>query len=129
MPEKSAIEFLIFACVTISCPFRMPPSNRPTMTSTMAISTSVKPRPLARMVFPKKKAGMQPAFWIVLVSLERAAEGIDVGAGFRVGRTGGRRGDRRVRRGLQLPAHRAGRDGAVVHLRVHRDRHLVRNVR
>src|SRR3954471_16362651 len=44
MPLKSAIEFLIFACVIISWPLRMPPSRRPMMTSTMAISTSVKPR-------------------------------------------------------------------------------------
>src|SRR5437764_15269305 len=43
MPEKSAITFLIFACVIISWPLRMPPSSRPMMTSTMAISTSVKP--------------------------------------------------------------------------------------
>src|SRR5688572_28696901 len=43
MPEKSAITFLILACVIISWPFRMPPSSRPMMTSTMAISTSVKP--------------------------------------------------------------------------------------
>ena len=35
--------FLIFAWVIISWPFRMPPSSRPMMTSTMAISTSVKP--------------------------------------------------------------------------------------
>src|SRR5437764_10974682 len=43
MPEKSAMTFLIFACVIISWPFRMPPRSRPMMTSTMAISTSVKP--------------------------------------------------------------------------------------
>src|SRR5438874_3226541 len=43
MPEKSAMTFLIFAWVIISWPFRMPPSSRPMMTSTMAISTSVKP--------------------------------------------------------------------------------------
>src|SRR2546430_9740809 len=43
MPEKSAITFLIFAWVIISCPFRMPPSSSPMITSTIAISTSVKP--------------------------------------------------------------------------------------
>jgi hypothetical protein len=43
MPEKSAITFLILACVIISWPFRMPPSSSPMMTSTIAISTSVKP--------------------------------------------------------------------------------------
>ena len=44
MPEKSAITFLILAWVIISWPFRMPPSSSPMMTSTIAISTSVKPR-------------------------------------------------------------------------------------
>src|SRR5438105_9742119 len=39
----SAITFLILAWVIISWPLRIPPSSRPMMTSTMAISTSVKP--------------------------------------------------------------------------------------
>src|SRR5437016_13440653 len=43
MPEKSAITFLIFAWVIISCPFRMPPRGIPMITSTIAISTNVKP--------------------------------------------------------------------------------------
>jgi hypothetical protein len=34
---------LIFACVIISWPLRMPPRSRPMITSTIAISTSVKP--------------------------------------------------------------------------------------
>src|ERR1700741_4027549 len=49
MPEKSAITFLILAWVIISWPFRMPPSSSPMMTSTIAISTSVKPACLAFM--------------------------------------------------------------------------------
>src|SRR5260221_12514119 len=43
MPEKSDITFLIFACVIISWPLRMPPRSRPMITSTIAISTRVKP--------------------------------------------------------------------------------------
>src|SRR5438093_11172914 len=35
--------FLILAWVIISCPFRMPPKSSPMMTSTIAISTKVKP--------------------------------------------------------------------------------------
>src|SRR5581483_11163510 len=60
--------------------------------------------------------------------LERPAERVDVGAVLRVG--GGVRGgvDRRVGRGLQLPAHGARADEAVVHLRVHGDGDLVRDV-
>src|SRR5687768_2517827 len=46
-PDMSAITFLIFAWVIISWPFRMPPSSSPMMTSTIAISTSVKPVCLA----------------------------------------------------------------------------------
>src|SRR6185503_12860747 len=48
-PDMSAITFLIFAWVIISWPFRMPPSSSPMMTSTIAISTSVKPACLAFM--------------------------------------------------------------------------------
>src|SRR4029079_1516348 len=43
MPEKSATTFLILAWAIISWPFRMPPSSSPMMTSTIAISTRVKP--------------------------------------------------------------------------------------
>src|ERR671924_534521 len=48
MPEKSAMTFLIFAWVIISWPLRMPPRSRPMMTSTMAISTRVKPLVVCR---------------------------------------------------------------------------------
>ena len=43
MPLKSLTTFLIRAWVIISWPFRMPPSSSPMMTSTIAISTRVKP--------------------------------------------------------------------------------------
>ena len=37
------MKFFTFALLISSCPFSTPPSSRPMMTSTMAISTSVKP--------------------------------------------------------------------------------------
>src|SRR5712691_8553405 len=43
MPLKSLTMFLILAWVIISWPFRMPPRRSPMMTSTIAISTKVKP--------------------------------------------------------------------------------------
>src|SRR3989442_13523063 len=42
-PLKSLTMFLILAWVIISWPFRMPPRRSPMMTSTIAISTKVKP--------------------------------------------------------------------------------------
>src|SRR6266853_3796486 len=42
-PLKSLMMFLILAWVIISWPFRMPPRRSPMMTSTIAISTKVKP--------------------------------------------------------------------------------------
>src|SRR3954463_8115673 len=112
------MEFLIFACVIISWPLRMPPRRRPMMTSTMAISTRVKP--LVRLMrLPAKKS---PA------ASERAAERVDVGAGFGVRRGRSPGGDIGVRAGLRLAAHRTGVDLAVVHLRIERDRHFVGNV-
>jgi len=42
-PLKSLITFFILAWVIISWPFRMPPRSSPMMTSTIAISTKVKP--------------------------------------------------------------------------------------
>src|SRR5712691_9279279 len=113
MPEKSAMTFLIFACVIISWPLRMPPSSRPMMTSTIAISTSVKPF----------------AFDFMTAS-ERAADQIGVGAVLHVRRARGLSGsDRRIRRRLKHRANRAGGRDAVVHLRVDCDRNLVGQVR
>src|SRR5882672_1597296 len=43
IPLKSLTMFLILAWVIISWPFRMPPRRSPMMTSTIAISTKVKP--------------------------------------------------------------------------------------
>src|SRR5438045_12867 len=120
MPEKSAIEFLIFACVTISWPFRMPPSSSPMMTSTMAISTRVKPwrrfiaSSLAQLPvqsLAQKKGRRGAGLLFLSASLQRAADRVDVGAGLRVRRAGRRRGDVRIGRGLQLRAHGAGGDG------------------
>src|SRR5882762_4184403 len=54
MPLKSLIAFLILAWVIISWPFRMPPRSSPIMTSTIAISTKVKP---ASFEFLLLKAG------------------------------------------------------------------------
>src|ERR671928_1687892 len=106
MPLKSAIAFLTFACVIISWPFRMPPSKSPMITSTMAISTRVKP--FARFMAPPEAA----------LRSKRAAEHVDVGAGFLVRNVGARNGAHDVRVGarLRLPAHRTGVDLAVVHL-------------
>ena len=48
---KSLMNVFTFALLINSCPFSTPPSSRPMMTSTMAISTSVKPDCIFFMFF------------------------------------------------------------------------------
>src|SRR3954465_5860346 len=128
MPEKSAIEFLILACVIISWPLRMPPSRRPMITSTMAISTSVKPCALSVVPPMPKKSRRTPAL-VRPVFLQRPAECVDVRAGLFIRNVARGHGSKDV--GVLpalLAAHAALVDLAVIHLRVERDRHLVRNI-
>jgi hypothetical protein len=50
MPFMSFTRFLILALLMSSWPFSTPPSSRPMMTSTMAISMRVKPDCLLFMI-------------------------------------------------------------------------------
>src|SRR5205807_7467743 len=82
----------------------------------------------------REKAGTAPAFPRAAASLERAAEGVDVGAGFLVvrgtayGGGGGVGDDRGVGRRIELTAHGTGQALPVVHLRVDGPRNLVGQV-
>src|SRR5712671_5899466 len=121
MPEKSDITFLIFACVIISWPLRMPPRSRPMITSTIAISTRVKP--FALDFISVLTIGVLPSWFS-----QGTADEVGVGAVFGVGRAADVRRHHRVRPGLQLAAHAAADAQAVVHLRVDRDGDLVGQV-
>src|SRR5712692_2978718 len=139
MPLKSLIAFLILAWVIISWPFRMPPRSSPMMTSTIAISTRVKPvsvdflRLKADAFIRTSKASYSrsigrnehenPSVRLVIL-----AQQILIYPGFHVGR-GRVYVCERIRGGLQLRADLAGRRTGVVHLGVHRGRHFFRQIR
>jgi len=53
MVLKSCAKFFTFALLISSWPFSTPPSSRPMMTSTIAISTRVNPAWLLRMALSR----------------------------------------------------------------------------
>src|SRR5437588_13029327 len=82
----------------------------------------------------REKAGIAPALPRAAASLERAEEGVDVGAGFLVvsgpayGGGGGVGDDRGVGRRIELTEHGTGQALPVVHMRVDGPRNLVGQV-
>src|SRR3989442_2791775 len=140
MPLKSLMTFLIRACVIISWPLRMPPSKRPMITSTIAISTKVKPASFEFLLLKadaaigtsKRRSLGQSAETRTKTIGERLvglAHQILIHPGFHVGRYVRSRKCGLIRVGLLLRADLAARRVAVVHLPVDRARHLLRQVR
>src|SRR5882762_5170716 len=112
IPLKSLITFLIFAWVIISWPFRMPPRSSPMMTSTIAISTKVKP---ASVDFLRLKADSLIRH-LLMEQLEVLAQQVLIYSGFHVSRHVRSRERGRICRALQLRADLAARRFAIVHL-------------
>src|SRR5438034_3592587 len=115
MPLKSLSTFLILAWVIISWPFRMPPRSSPMMTSTIAISTKVKP---PSVEFLRLKADALIWTPLLMERLEVLAQQVLIHPGFHVGRHVRSRERGRICGGLQLRADMAARWVAVVHLPV-----------
>src|SRR5882672_6113480 len=136
MPVMSAITFLIFAWLIISWPFRMPPSSSPMITSTIAISTRVKPACAAFLSL--RTDGIMGERLLQCESASEKSNGLEVlahqvliDAGFHVGRRRARGSGSggRTCGSLQLGANLAGARHAIVHLSVDRARDLLRKVR
>src|SRR5436190_295135 len=125
IPLKSLITFLILAWVIISWPFRMPPRSSPMMTSTIAISTKVKP---ASVDFLRLKADSLIRH-LLMEQLEILAQQVLIYSGFHVSRSVRSRERRRICGALQLRADLAARRFAVVHLPVDGARHFFGQVR
>src|SRR2546426_922224 len=118
----------------------MPPSKRPMITSTIAISTKVKPASFEFLLLKadavigtsKRRSLGQSAETRTKTIGERLvvlAQQILIHPGFHVGRGVRSRNCGLIRVGLLLPAALPGRRVAVVHRPVARARHLPRRVR
>src|SRR6266853_1699225 len=126
IPLKSLITFLIFAWVIISWPFRMPPRSSPMMTSTIAISTKVKPFSVDVLRLKSDAFIWTP---LLMERLEVLAQQVLIHSGFHIGRNVRSRERGRICRALQLRADLAARWFAVVHLPVDGTRDFFRQIR
>src|SRR6266699_4504722 len=115
IPLRSLITFLILAWVIISWPFRMPPRSSPMMTSTIAISTKVKP---VSVDFLRLKADAFIWTPLLMERLEVLAQQVLIHPGFHISRDVRSRERSGICRALQLRADLAARWFAVVHLPV-----------
>src|SRR5260221_4603643 len=123
---KSLITFLIFAWVIISWPFRMPPRSSPMMTSTIAISTKVKPFSVDVLRLKSDAFIWTP---LLMARLEVRPPQVLIHSGFHIGRNVRSRERGRICRALQLRADLARRGFAVVHLPVDGTRDFFRQIR
>src|SRR6266704_5513934 len=115
IPLKSLITFLIVAWVIISWTFRMPPRSSPMMTSTIAISTKVKP---VSVDFLRLKSDAFIWTPLLMERLEVLAQQVLIHTGFHISRDVRSRERSGICRALQLRADLAARWFAVVHLPV-----------
>src|SRR5258708_12494739 len=126
IPLKSLITFLILAWVIISWPFRMPPRSSPMITSTIAISTKVKPFSVDVLRLKSDAFIWTP---LIMERLEVLAQQVLIHSGFHIGRNVRSRERGRICRALQLRADLAARRFAVVHLPVDGARDFFRQIR
>src|SRR6266853_1203334 len=126
IPLKSLITFLILAWVIISCPFRMPPRSSPMITSTIAISTKVKPVSVDVLRLKSDAFIWTP---LLVERLEVLAQQVLIHSGFHISGNVRSRERGRICRALQLRADLAARRFAVVHLPVDGTRDFFRQIR